>query len=78
MRRIEQFVLVIQIIRVERKEENLILVNLEKGEGRNKDFISQNKKRRVNNKMLREIDPGHHSQSWYFTRRALGGGFNIY
>ena len=41
---IEHFVLVIQIIRVERKEENPVLVNSKKGEGRNEDFILQNKK----------------------------------
>ena len=43
--------IVIQIRRVEIKEEYLILVNSKKGEGRKKDFISQNQKykRRKNN-----------------------------
>ena len=36
--------LVIQIIRVEIKEENIVHVNLKKGEGRKKDFIFQNQK----------------------------------
>ena len=36
--------LVIQIIRVEIKEENLVLVNPKKGEGKKKVFIFQNQK----------------------------------
>ena len=37
----ENFVLAIQIRRVEVKEENLVLVYLKKGEVRNKDFLFQ-------------------------------------
>ena len=36
--------LVIQIIRVEIKEENLVLINPKKGEGRKKVFIFENQK----------------------------------
>ena len=52
----EHLLLVIQIIRVEIIEENLVLVNSKKEkEGRN-NFFSKTKNQRGKNKMLREID----------------------
>ena len=48
--------LVIQIRRVERKEENLVLVKSEKREGRKKDILFQNPKKRGKEKMLRETE----------------------
>ena len=48
--------IVLQIRRVEIKEEYLILVNSKKGEGRKKDFISQNQKyKRRKNNIISEV-----------------------
>ena len=52
---IEYFVLKIQIQIVERREDNIILVNSKKGEGSKKDFLFQNQRIERREKIPREI-----------------------
>ena len=49
-------VLVFEIQIVERREENIVLVNSKKGEGRKKDFLFQGQKIDRISKILCEVD----------------------
>ena len=48
--------LVFQIQRVERREEDIVPVNSKKGKEGRKTFFSKTQKWRVSNNMIREID----------------------